>query len=161
MSRRRDRGLLLSIRPQFADAIIQGRKTIELRRTRPRIPPGTYALLYASAPRMAVVAIARISSIVEDEPANIWRDYEGEIGISAAGFRDYFDGAETAYGLQLRDITPLDPLSLSDLRALGVEPPQSWRYLDHLLVDQISSGIAPSPTEEDLASRSGVVSSFR
>lgn len=142
MDGQRTRGLLLSIRPQFADAIIQGTKTIELRRTCPNIAPDAAVLLYASAPRKAVVARARVSSILQAEPANIWRDHANEIGISTSSFRDYFDGAETAYGLRLQDVTELDPLPLRELRALGIEPPQSWRYLDHMLVTQISSGIA-------------------
>lgn len=119
MSTRHGHGLLLSIRPHFADAIIEGRKTIELRRTRPNISPGTCVLLYASAPRMAVVASARVTSILEDEPANIWRDHQNEVGISAAGFEDYFWGADTAYALRLQNVAAVGPLPLSELRALG------------------------------------------
>lgn len=135
------RCLLISIRPHFADAIIEGRKTVELRRTRPRVVPGSRVILYASSPRMAVVALARVALILEDDPASIWREYREEVGISANVFIDYFRGADTAYGLQLEDVTPLDPLSLHELRALGVEPPQSWRYLDPSLVEQISAGV--------------------
>lgn len=142
MIRWQDRCLLLSIRPHFADAIIEGSKTIELRRTRPHVAPGSHVILYASSPRMAVVALARVASILEDEPANIWREHQEEVGISASGFHNYFEGTDTAYALQLEDVTPLDPLSLSELRALGVEPPQSWRYLDRLLVDQISASVS-------------------
>lgn len=142
MSTRHDHCLLLSLRPHFADAIIEGRKTIELRRTRPNISPGARVLLYASAPRMAVVASARVASILEDEPANIWRDHHHEVGISESGFEDYFDGAGMAYGLRLQDVTAVDPMPLSELRALGVEPPQSWRYVDNQLVDQINTGVA-------------------
>jgi predicted transcriptional regulator len=91
---------------------------------------------------MAVVASARVTSILEDEPANIWRDHQHEVGISETGFEDYFDGAGTAYGLRLQDVTGVDPIPLNELRALGVEPPQSWRYVDNQLVDQISAGPA-------------------
>lgn len=139
MSTRHEHCLLLSLRPHFADAIIEGHKTIELRRTRPNVFPGTRVLLYASAPRMAVVASARVTSILEDEPANLWRDHHREVGISESGFEDYFDGAGTAYGLRLQDVTRVNPIPLSALRALGVEPPQSWRYVDNQLVDQISA----------------------
>lgn len=142
MSRQQGGGLLLSLRPKFADAIMEGHKTIELRRTRPRIASGSLVILYASAPRMAVVALARVSSIIEDEPANLWRDHEGEFGLGEEAFHAYFQGASTAYGLRIQDVTELTPLPLAELRALGVEPPQSWRYLDRNLLVQISSGLA-------------------
>ena len=142
MTSQRDGGLLLSLRPKFATAIIEGHKTIELRRTRPRIASGSLVILYASAPRMAVVAVARVSSIIEDEPANLWRDHEGEFGIAEQDFHDYFQGVSIAYGLRIQDVTELPSLPLVELRALGVEPPQSWRYLDRELLDQISSGLA-------------------
>lgn len=140
MSSGSERCLLLSIRPHFAEAIMEGRKTIELRRTRPRVEPGSQVILYASAPRMAVVAQARVVLVLEDDPASIWREHQDQVGISATVFLEYFEGVDTAYGLQLEDVTPLDPFSLKDLRALGVEPPQSWRYLDPQVVEQISAG---------------------
>ncbi|SFO06949.1 ASCH domain-containing protein [Amycolatopsis rubida] len=53
----------MSLRPRFAEAILDGTKTIELRRTRVSAPPGTKLVLYASAPTMAVVGIATLIGI--------------------------------------------------------------------------------------------------
>lgn len=142
MSTHPARDLLLSLRPQFADAIMRGLKSIELRRTRPNLGRDSQVLLYASAPRMAIVARARVASIVQDEPANIWRDHAGAVGISTSDFHRYFEGADTGYGLLLEDVTPLEPLSLAEMRALGVEPPQSWRYVDRELVEHIRPRLA-------------------
>lgn len=142
MSTRARHCLLISVRPHFAEAILEGRKTIELRRTRPNVVPGSQVLLYASAPCMAVVASARVTSILEDEPANIWRDHQEEVGISESGFDDYFAGVGTAYGLRLHDVKRLDPTPLSELRALGIEPPQSWRYVNSEFVSHITEKAA-------------------
>lgn len=149
MSNPRDRGLLISIRPRFAEAILSGVKSIELRRTRPRVLPGTMVLLYASSPRMAVIARARVSRIVEDEPHRIWHDHEDAVGITAQEFVEYFEGARIAYGLVLTEVTALEPLPIAGLRALGLEPPQSWRYLASDLLDRIGcQSAAPSDREE-------------
>jgi predicted transcriptional regulator len=52
------RTLLLSLRPRFADAILAGAKTVELRRRPINARPGTAILLYASRPMMAIVGTA-------------------------------------------------------------------------------------------------------
>ena len=43
-------GVLMSIRPQYAEAILSGEKTVELRRRRPSFSAGTTVLIYSSAP---------------------------------------------------------------------------------------------------------------
>jgi predicted transcriptional regulator len=50
--------LWLSLRPAFAERFLRGTKTVELRRTRPRVSLGDHALLYAAAPVNALVATA-------------------------------------------------------------------------------------------------------
>lgn len=129
MTDRQQRELLLSMRPRFADAILEGTKRIELRRTIPRISPGTRTTLYASTPRKAVVGQVRILGIISAVPHELWRRHGSESGITEREFFAYFSGAETAYGLQLEDPRPLSPIPLSELRAAGIEPPQSWRYM--------------------------------
>ena len=41
------RALVLSLKPRFAEAILSGTKTVEVRRVMPRITVPTLALLYA------------------------------------------------------------------------------------------------------------------
>ena len=55
-----DRMVVLSLRPRFAEAILAGVKTVELRRTVPKIVIPTRALLYASSP----VFLEHASSLV-------------------------------------------------------------------------------------------------
>jgi predicted transcriptional regulator len=56
--------MLISIRPNFADAILSGIKTVEVRRLRPAADPGTVAYVYASAPRKAMLGLFQIDSVV-------------------------------------------------------------------------------------------------
>ena len=50
-----DRMVVLSLKPRFAEAILSGVKTVELRRTVPKIVVPTRALLYATTPVRALL----------------------------------------------------------------------------------------------------------
>ena len=52
--------LVLSVRPLFAEAIVDRRKTIEIRRQRPNVKPGTLGLVYSPSPMQAVVGSFRV-----------------------------------------------------------------------------------------------------
>src|ERR1700730_5378670 len=67
-----NRLMFLSIRPLFAELILQGVKRVELRRVRPATHPGTLVLLYASSPTMKLVGICEIESILESTPEDVW-----------------------------------------------------------------------------------------
>ncbi|WP_280463658.1 ASCH domain-containing protein [Nocardia carnea] len=125
------RPLLLSLRPRFAQAILEGTKTVELRRTRVSAPPGTLLVLYASSPVMAVVGVATLADRDTDGPEVIWRRYRRKVGLGRAEYSEYFAGAEYATALSIIAPKPLpEPLTLSWLRSHGAfQPPQSYRYI--------------------------------
>ena len=126
-----ERLIFLSLKPRFADAIVQGSKSIELRRRPPRIEVPTRALLYASSPRMALVGECTIREIVELAPSTMWRRHGPDTGVTRKEFMKYFSGCDRAYGLHVDEVLVLRPVSLNQLRESieGFEPPQSFRYL--------------------------------
>ncbi|MET8800002.1 hypothetical protein ABZV91_26855 [Nocardia sp. NPDC004568] len=125
------RPLLLSLRPRFAQAILAGTKTVELRRTRVAAPPGTLLILYASSPVMAILGVATLADRETASPDTIWHRYHASLGLSRAEFFEYFAGAEHATAISV--LTPRtlpEPLTLSRLRAhTAFQPPQSYRYI--------------------------------
>lgn len=124
------RCLVLSIRPKYVDRILAGTKTIELRRTAPDLEPGTKVFIYASTPVKALVGIAVLGEIVRYSPSRLWAKHGAQAGVTPGEYQDYFDGADAAYGLQLREITPAsESVQLNEMRKIGMEPPQSWRYV--------------------------------
>lgn len=125
--------LFLSLRPRFAELLLSGRKTVELRRVRPTVSKGTPVLLYASSPKMTLVGRAEVGEIQAGHTNDIWRQYGSQTGVSRAEFDDYFNGLDQAVAITLINIHRLDqPRPLSDLRHRleGFQPPQSYRYLD-------------------------------
>lgn len=123
--------MLLSVHPRFATAILAGSKTVEVRRQRVAAPPGTPVLLYATAPTMALVGMARIASVHVASPKEVWSAHRGQTGITRREYDAYMSGATQASGLTLEDPVSFDePVTLSALRSAGAfHPPQSYRYM--------------------------------
>lgn len=127
--------LFLSLRPRFAEMLLDGQKTVELRRVRPNAAPGSVVLLYASSPDRTLVGRAEIAAIQVDTLAGIWRKHGRATGLNRDEYDAYFDGSDQAVAISLRRVTRLaEPRPLEDLRRrlVGFRPPQSFRYLDSL-----------------------------
>jgi predicted transcriptional regulator len=145
------RALLISIHPRFANAILDGTKTIELRRTMPTLPDSALALMYSSSPMKALVGWATVEGVVQATPDDMWRTHKHAAGVTSAEFDEYFAGKTDAFGLRLTDVKrALHAISLADLRGHGLEPPQSWRYvsldLARMLCERMSMHGEPAST---------------
>jgi predicted transcriptional regulator len=126
--------LFLSLRPEYAELLLAGEKTVELRRIRPRAPIGTDVLLYASSPRCELVGICSIGAIGQATPDDIWKLHGSNTGIGRTAFHSYFRGASQAVAITVKDPRRLEsPISLSQLRAewVNFQPPQSFRYVSY------------------------------
>jgi predicted transcriptional regulator len=174
-----DRLLLLSIRPRYAEAILGGRKSAELRRAVPRVSPGTWALIYSSAPTMAIVGAVRVTDVQADTPHRLWRDAGPHAAVSKPEFDTYFANATRSSALWLSEPLRLDdPVPLGRLRAVAdFRPPQSYRYLtpkaatalidgDQVVLERL--GLAPiglrelaADVQRPTVSGTGVVSRLR
>ncbi len=93
-----ERAMLLSVHPRFATAILAGSKTVEVRRQRVAAPPGIAVLLYATAPTMALVGIARIAAVQVASPREVWSTHRARTGISRREYDEYMSGASRASG---------------------------------------------------------------
>lgn len=138
--------LLLSIHPKHVDAILAGTKTMELRRRRPRVSSGD-ALIYATSPRMELVAMFRIGSVICTELDSLWRSVEGQAGISRREFDTYYAGLTQGVAIKIADVVHFPvPIPLATLRRewQGFHPPQGFRYVDASQLD----GLHPSPLKK-------------
>lgn len=125
------RPLLMSVHPRFADAILSGTKTVELRRTRIAAPDGSPVILYATAPTMAVVGVAVIEQRDTDIPDVIWNRHHHHMALHRDEFDAYLAGAQLATAITLRAAQRLtSSYPLADLRTEApFTPPQSYRYI--------------------------------
>jgi len=125
------RAVVISLRPRFARAILESRKSVELRRHRVAAPAGSQLILYASSPTMAVLGTATLARVDTSTAADIWRRYRDHLSLTQREFDAYLDGAAHASALVLEHPHTLPtPLTLAALRASSpFQPPQSYRYL--------------------------------
>ncbi|MER5492207.1 ASCH domain-containing protein [Streptomyces sp. NPDC002490] len=141
-----ERAMLLSVHPRFATAILAGTKTVEVRRQRVAAPPGTPVLLYATAPTMAIVGMARIASVQVASPREVWSASRTSAGISRREYDEYMSGATRASGLSLEGPVAFEaPVPLAALRASGAfHPPQSYRYLTDEDLRKVAAAVPES-----------------
>lgn len=128
--RQRLTSILLSVKPEYASAILSGEKRFEFRRTVHRSLDVDVALIYASSPKRKIVGGFRIAQVHSMEPRALWRHTRDYAGVDWSFFEHYFAGREVGYALEVGEYWEyLPPLELEE--ALGIDqPPQSFRYLE-------------------------------
>ncbi|KPH81341.1 hypothetical protein AE618_09735 [Bosea vaviloviae] len=125
------RDVVFSIKPEYCEAIIEGRKTIELRRRFPvTAPVGATAFIYATSPTRALLGLAEIGEVHCRTPRDIWDRFSDRACIARENFDRYFEGVDSGVAIELKHARRLRrPLDLSELRErFSFEPPQSYLY---------------------------------
>jgi predicted transcriptional regulator len=126
-----NRALLLSIRPNFVDAIFAKTKTVELRRVKPRLQAGDLVVIYASGATKGIVGAFEVAGVTAAKPSGIWRRHNGGSGLTKKEFDTYFAGAAKGYAIEIGRLwkhpvpVPLDTLRS---RRAGFSPPQGYHY---------------------------------
>lgn len=126
------RVLLLSIRPKYAELILNGQKTVELRRVRPKVAPGDLVLLYASSPTCELVGAFTVDAIEVSSPTALWKRHGSALGVTRSQLYAYFKGTSRAVAISVKAPRRIrHPLTLADLRSQlpGFVPPQSYVFL--------------------------------
>lgn len=124
--------LWLSVRPPFAQLIINGTKKVELRRVRPRVTQGALVILYASSPICSILGMFILDRVEQDDPDSVWERNHRLCGIKLEDYDAYFRDAAYAVGLHIGTTWMLEEsISLASIRCIwpGFSPPQSFRYL--------------------------------
>ena len=124
--------ILISLRPAYTQAILEGRKTVELRRRKIHAAVGTRVWLYSKTPTARIEGIARIKLVHEGGLADIWSAYSNKVGVSKGEFEDYFKGCWKGYAIVLVEARPIFPaVDLNTVRGRldGFHPPQFFKRL--------------------------------
>lgn len=120
--------MLLSIKPEYAKAILDGRKKYEFRKRRCRNSVSKI-VFYATAPESRVVGEAEIEDIIEGDPSEIWERTKEAAGIAREKYCEYYRGHSNAVAYKLKNVIAYDQSKeLSDYGISHV--PQSFVYID-------------------------------
>jgi type I restriction enzyme S subunit len=122
--------VLLSIRPKYAEAITQGRKSFEFRRSIFKYQSVERVYLYATRPTSKVVGSFKVGEIICGEPKLLWEDLGRLSGVSSREFFRYFKDTDVGFAIEIKHLdvfqTPVDP----SLFIQGFRPPRSFKYID-------------------------------
>jgi predicted transcriptional regulator/DNA-binding XRE family transcriptional regulator len=129
------RDVVLSIKPQYTSKILEGEKTVELRRRFPAAPKGTIAYIYCTSPVRAIIGRAEITEIIKLPVDEIWREYHASASVDKSDFDSYFSGINEGFALKFANAEAFSRrLELPELRErFGFEPPQSFLYATPVL----------------------------
>lgn len=126
----------MSLHPEFADAILAGKKRVEFRRTR-FCSEVSCVVIYATAPVQRIVGFFEVLELDSASPNTLWRRYRNVSGIDAQRFRDYFAGRPIGHAIRVHKAFSLrDPVPLEVVAPSG-RPPQSFQYLAGEVVDRL------------------------
>ena len=122
--------VLLSVKPQFAEAILAGRKTFEFRRALFRRQDIDTVVLYASSPTCKVVGEFTIDEVLSLALDALWETTRDGGAIDRDYFDRYFEGRAEGYALKVKRARRYrSPLCLQ--KDFGIpHPPQSFCYLE-------------------------------
>ncbi len=126
--------VLLSIKPKYVEAIMNGEKRYEFRKTIFRNKNTKRVYIYASAPVKKIVGSFLIGNIIEDEPERLWEEFNKFSGISDVEFFNYFNGKDRGFAIEIETVeefdTPIDPRETIQ----NFVPPQSFFYIETPLI---------------------------
>lgn len=121
--------LLLSIKPEYAEKILNGSKRFEYRKAAPRNEAIRTIVIYATMPVGMVVGEFEVAGVLRERPEVLWRRTREASGITRRFFDDYFDGRDEAVAIAVREPKRYEkPLRLADVSG-SKTPPQSFQYL--------------------------------
>jgi len=120
--------VLLSIKPEFAFKIFEGKKRFEFRKVIFKNPDVKTVVVYASSPIQRVIGEFDIDNILTSDPTEIWRLTKKYSGISEDFFYEYFADREIAHAIKIKNIKKYEQ-QLHLQENFNVVPPQSFVYL--------------------------------
>jgi predicted transcriptional regulator len=131
--------LLISLHPRHSQNILSGKKTIELRKTKPRLrEPGSILvskkslafrniLIYQTTPTAEITGYCQAVDLCA-LPSCEWVQHLTDLCLSSEEIENYL-GDRMGYGIRIRNPKRIMPIPLVTMREAGILPPQGYRYL--------------------------------
>jgi len=117
----------LSIKKIYAERIIAGVKTIELRKRPIGMDLGSLILLYETAPDSIIKGGFIADKTISLPVTEMWEKYHFLMGVEKEFYDSYFDNCEIAYGTMIYQKFAFPGLTLKQLHQFcsGFTPPQA------------------------------------
>lgn len=121
--------VLLSIKPEYAESILDGSKHFEFRKSIFKREGVEKVVIYATMPVGKVVGEFDVDGVLAMEPDELWNKTKKNAGISFSFFQSYFSGRNKGFAIKVKNPRRYDePCELNEVIPNGAAP-QSYRYL--------------------------------
>lgn len=117
---------LMSIKPMYTDLILQGKKTVEVRRTHMKISSGDTVVMYATKPVGKVVGYFVVKETVWKEKNKLWHLIKNTSCLSHDEYTIYAIDSEMMFAIAIDSVTPVDGMNLDTMTK---SVPQSYRRI--------------------------------
>ena len=128
----KEQTLLMSLKPEYAEKMLRGEKTIEFRRRFSKKYKGATILFYVTHPIKKFMFTARVDRVDHATKEKLWNSYKEEGGISEITFHKYFSGTDGGYAIQVSDLKAItNQLVLDEAKKIcpQLRPPQSFQKI--------------------------------
>lgn len=139
---------VISIKPEFANKILNGEKKVEYRKVIPKNSAGSYFFVYSSAPEKKVICVFKCTRIIVDkDKEKVWNKTKAHAGITKEYFDEYFKDKNYACALVIEDVIPTLLGEMEKLSYYYINtPPQNYaiafKGLEKELRDNIIRSLA-------------------
>lgn len=122
--------VIMSIKPQYADRILNGTKKFEFRKSIPkRIDEIGKVLIYSTFPIQRIIGHFTVKKVYKMNPLELWLHTWKQAGIGINDFQQYFKDKEFGYAIEVDEVTIYQkPLFFKEIDATG-RIPQSFKYI--------------------------------
>ena len=117
---------LMSIKPQYADLILEGKKTVEIRKSRINACVGDTIAIYATKPKGHIVGYFSVEKVMWAETDMLWKAKGHCTCLSYDEYMKYADGKSSMCGIAISSVTPVDGMPMEQMR---MHVPQSYRRI--------------------------------
>lgn len=121
--------VILSIKPIYAEKILNGEKTFELRKSIFKKTNINKVIIYASSPISKIIGEFEIESILHDEINELWKKTKKDNGVEKDFFNEYFENREKGYAIKIKN-TKRYKVFYNIYDKYGIKAPQSFSYLE-------------------------------
>lgn len=122
--------VLLAIKPEFADKILDGSKKFEFRKAIFKNENVKVVVIYASSPVKKVVGEFEIDKVIVSEPETLWRKTKIHSGITKEYFDSYFSDKEEGFAIKIKSLKRYKKPKCLKADFNISSPPQSFLYLN-------------------------------
>ena len=135
--------ILLSIKTEYANKIIDGLKCYEFRGW--QLPKNIkYVFIYSSGIEKKIIAFFQIEKIIEDTPDNIWDICQKDSGVSKKEFFDYVYSFnyDKIYAIKIKDLKIFPRFLLLSEVDKKLFAPQRFKYLENKQIKILKEGLS-------------------